>query len=126
MSWATQGAQTEEESMRGLEKIERYNKYEWQDIREIRGNALLKHYKAELSIPAKINKGFSNALWSGEEVYQVDIVGGEPTFEVINPLKMEVLGGGSSTRIEDADMIVLWDYKSKGQIIDSYYDVMNL
>lgn len=124
MAWATQGAQTEEESMRGLEKIERYNKYEWQDIREIRGNALLKHYKAELSIPAKINKGFSNALWSGEEVYQVDIVGGEPTFEVINPLKMEVLGGGSSTRIEDADMIVLWDYKSKGQIIDSYYDVL--
>ena len=122
--WATSDSANEEEAERDLEKIARYNKYEWQDIREIRGNAILKHYMLELGIKAKFNAGFYNALWSGEEVYQVNIVGGEPTLDVVNPNKMVVLRGGSSPRVEDADMIVMWDYKSPGQIIDQYYDVL--
>ena len=54
-------------------------------ILEIKGNALLEHYKKELSIPTSIfNKpSFYNALWSGEEVYQCDMIGGEPTFEMV-------------------------------------------
>jgi len=122
--WATQESESEEDATRDLEKIEKYNKYEWQDIREIKGNALLEHYKKELSIPSIFNKGFFNALWSGEEVYQCDIVGGEPTFEMVNPNKLIVLRSGSSSKIEDADMLVLWDFKSPGQIIDTYYDVL--
>ena len=122
--WATQSSTNEEEAMRDLEKIEKYNKYEWQDIREIRGNCILKHYIKELSIPLKFNSGFYDAMTSGEEAYQCDIVGGEPTFERINPNKMIVLKSGFSNRIEDADMIVLWDYWSPGRIIDTYYDVL--
>lgn len=123
-AWATAESENEEEAMRDLEKIEKYNKFEWQDIREVRGNALLKHYISELSVQTKFNKGFHNALWSGEEAYKCDIVGGEPTLEVVNPLKMVVVRSGNSSRIEDADMIILWDYKSPGQIIDEYYDVL--
>ena len=123
-AWATSTSENEEEAMRDLEKIEKYHKYEWQDLREIRGNALLKHYKAELNIASKFNQGFQNAMWSGEEVYQMDIVGGEPTFDVVNPNKMIVLRSGYSDRIEDADMIVLWDYWSPGRITDTYYDVL--
>lgn len=37
---------------------------------------------------------------------------------------MIVLKAGSSSNIEDADMIVLWDYWSPGKIIDTYYDVL--
>jgi hypothetical protein len=61
-------------------------------------------------MPVKFNKGFFWAMTVGEESYQCDIVGGEPTMEVINPNKMIVLKSGYSSRIEDADMIVLWDF----------------
>lgn len=124
-NWATQDSQNEEEAMRDLEKINQYNKYEWQDIREIRGNCLLNHYVKELAIPLKFNKGFYNAMIVGEEAYQCDIVGGEPTFELLNPNKMIVLKSGYSNKLEDADMIVLWDYWSPGKIIDTYYDVLS-
>lgn len=122
--WATQNSQSEEEAMMDLEKIAQYNKYEWQDIREITGNCVLDHYTKELSIPLKFNRGFLDAMTVGEEAYQCDIVGGEPTFERINPNKMVVLKSGFSNRIEDADMIVLWDFWSPGRIIDTYYDVL--
>lgn len=123
-SWITQGAESEEEAMRELEKIEHYNKYEWQDIREIRANCILDHYVKELEIPHKRSKGFFDAMAVGEEAYQCDIVGGEPTFDKINPKKMIIIGHGFSNRIEDADKIVLWDYWSPGKIIDTFYDVL--
>lgn len=43
---------------------------------------------------------------------------------MVNPNKLIVLKSGSSSKIEDADMLVLWDFKSPGQIIDTYYDVL--
>lgn len=122
--WATQESANEEEAMRDLEKIEKYHKYSWKDIREIRGNCLLNHYSKELSFKLKFNRGFYDAMIVGEEAYQCDIVGGEPIFEKIDPNRMIVINSGSSNRIEDADMIILWDYWSPGKIIDTYYDVL--
>ena len=60
----------------------------------------------------------------GEEIYQCDIVGGEPIIERINPLKIRIFKSGYSNRIEDADMIILEDYWSPGRIYDTYYDVL--
>ncbi len=122
--WITQGAESEEEAERELEKIYHYNKYEWQDIREVRGNAILNHYIKELEIPNKRTQGFFDAMIVGEEIYQCDIVGGEPTFEKINPKKIKVLGNSHSNRIEDADKVILWEYWSPGKIIDTFYDVL--
>jgi hypothetical protein len=67
----------------------------------------LKHYIPELAMQLKFNRGFYDAMTVGEEAYQCDIVGGEPTLERINPNKMIVLKSGFSNKIEDADMIVL-------------------
>jgi hypothetical protein len=61
----------------------------------------------------------------GEEIYQCDIAGGEPTFERLNPLKVRVFKSGYSNKIEDADMIILEDYWSPGKVIDTYYDVLS-
>lgn len=122
--WATQYSEDEEQATRDLEKIAKYNKYEWQDIREIRGNCILQHYYRELSMPLKFNSGFYDVMTVGEEIYQCDIVGGEPTLEKIHPANIITLKSGSSPRIEDADMVVLYDYWSPGKIIDTYYDVL--
>lgn len=47
-----------------------------------------------------------DAMTVGEEIYQCDIIGGEPTIERVNPLKIRVFKSGYSNRIEDADIII--------------------
>lgn len=119
-----ESAQSQEELEQKIQKLGQYYTYEYQDIREIRGNAVLQHYMKEYNIPFMFNQGFMDAMAVGEELYQCDIVGGEPVVERLNPLKVRVFKSGYSNRIEDADMIILEDYWSPGRIIDTYYDVL--
>ena len=118
-------SQSEEEFNQELEKLNDYYTYEWQDMREIRGNAILNHYVKEYNIPLLFNNGFMDAVTVGEEIYQCDIVGGEPVIERLNPLKVRIFKSGYSNRIEDADMIIIEDYWSPGRVIDTYYDVLS-
>lgn len=122
--WVSNTAQSEEEASQELENLNYYYTYEWQDFREIRGNELLKHYIKEYDIPNIFNSGFVDALAVGEEIYQCDIINGEPTIERINPLKIRVFKSGYSNRVEDADIIILEDYWSPGRVLDTYYDVL--
>lgn len=117
-------AQSEEEFNQELEKLNDYFTYEWQDHREVRANALLNHYTKEYNMPLLFNNGFMDAMTVGEEIYQCDIVGGEPVIMKIDPLKIRIFKSGYSNKIEDADMIILEDYWSPGQIIDTFYDVL--
>ena len=117
-------AQSEDEFNQELEKVNDYYTYEWQDMREIRANSLINHYVKELNIPFIFNQGFMDAMTVGEEIYQCDIVGGEPTLERINPLKIRVFKAGYSNRIEDSDMIILEDYWSPSKVIDTFYEVL--
>ena len=117
-------AQSEEEFNQELEKLNDYFTYEWQDYREIRANALLNHYVKEYNMPLLFNNGFMDAMTVGEEIYQCDIVGGEPVIMKVDPLKIRIFKSGYSNKIEDADMIILEDYWSPGQVIDAFYDVL--
>lgn len=118
-------SKSEEEFNQELEKLNDYYTYEWQDMREIRGNAILNHYVKEYNIPLLFNNGFMDAVTVGEEMYQCDIVGGEPIIERLNPLKVRIFKSGYSNKIEDADMIIIEDYWSPGKVIDTYYDVLS-
>lgn len=118
-------SKSEEEFNQELEKLNYYYTYEWQDLREIRSNALLNHYVKEYNIPLLFNNGFMDAMAIGEEIYQCDIVGGEPIIERVNPLKIRVFKSGYSNKIEDADIIIIEDYWSPGRVIDTYYDVLS-
>lgn len=116
---------SEEEFNQKLEKLNDYYLYEWQDVREIRANALIHHYIKEYNMPVMFNEGFMDAMAVGEEIYQCDIVGGEPVVSRINPLKIRVFRSGYSNKIEDADIIILEDYWNPGRIIDAYYDSLS-
>lgn len=118
-------AQSEEEFNQSLEKVSDYFQYEYQDKREIRANMLLNHYMKELDIPQLFNSGFKDADTVGEEIYLCDIVGGEPTIEKLDPIKLRVLMSGHSDKIEDADMIIYEDYWSPGKIIDTFWDQLS-
>ena len=113
---------TEEQFNSELEKLNYYYTYEWQDLREFRANALLNHYVKELDVKQTFNNGFMDAMIFGEEIYQCDIVGGEPTLTRINPLKIRIFKSGYSNKVEDADIIILEDYWSPGKVIDTFGD----
>lgn len=118
-------SQSEEEFNQEIQKLSDYYTYEWQDMREIRANALVNHYWKEYNMPLMFNDGFMDAMAVGEEMYQCDIVGGEPIVERINPLKIRIFKSGYSNRIEDADIIIIEDYWSPGRVIDTFYDVLS-
>ena len=120
--WVSNTSQSEEEASQELEKLSDYYTYEWQDARELRANALLNHYIKEYNMPLMFNQGFMDAMSIGEEIYQCDIVGGEPVITRVNPLKIRVFKSGYSNKIEDADIIVYEDYWSPGRVIDTFYD----
>ena len=118
-------SQSEEEFNAELDKLNEYITYEWQDMREVRANALLNHYVKEFNMPLMFNKGFMDAMTVGEEAYMCSIVGGEPTIERLDPCKLRVFRSGYSDKIEDADVIIYEDYWSPGKIIDTFYDSLS-
>lgn len=115
-------SEAEQKFNKKLERINQYFTYEWQDVREMRANALINHYSKEYNMSVMFNKGFMDAMIVGEEIYQCEIIGGEPTIKKLNPLKLSIFRNGYSNRIEDADVVILEDYWSLGRIYDTYYD----
>lgn len=118
-------SQSEEEFNQKLQELNEYYTYNYQDIKEVKGNAFLKHYSKEQNFKLLFNKGFGDALTVGEEIYQCEVVGGEPTITRLNPLKVRIFKSGYSNRIEDADIIILEDYWSPGRIIDTFYEALS-
>ena len=112
----------EEELEQALQELQYEFNYNWQDLREMQAAYLINHYHKEHNWPLLFNEGFMSALTVGEEIYQVDIVGGEPILDKLNPNKVHVFMSGYSNKIEDADRVMLVDYWPLGKIIDTFYD----
>lgn len=116
---------SEEQFNTELEKLSDYFQYEYQDKREVRANRVTSHYMRELEMGQMFNAGFKDAYTAGEEIYQCDIVNGEPYVEKLDPMKVRVIRSGYSNRIEDADIIVIEDYWNPGRVIDTYWDQLS-
>lgn len=116
---------SEEDYQKKLQEQSDYFQYQYQDMREVRANELLKHYVKQDDLSSLFDSdGIMDALIAHEEHYLVDIVGGEPVVEKLDPLKLRVYRSGNSNKTEDADLIVYEDFKSIGWVYDSYYDVL--
>ena len=118
-------SQSEEDFQEELQKLSDYFMYEYQDKREVRANRILNHYIMELEVPQLFNKGFRDGYTVGREMYQCDIVGGEPTVERLDPRDVKVIRSGMSSNIEDADMIIIEQYWNRGRVIDTYWDQLS-
>lgn len=116
---------TDEQAQAQIQEGQEFFQYNYQDIREVRGNELLRHYSKEQNFKQLFNDGFVDACVCGMEVYQCGIVGGEPYLTRLNPMKLRVFGSGYSNRIEDADIIIYEDYWSRGRIVDTFYDELS-
>lgn len=116
---------SDEDYQKRLSEQNDYFQYQYQDMREVSGNELLKHYVKELDLKSKFDtEGIMDAMIVGEEHYSVDIVGGEPYVERIDPIELRIFRSGNSNRTEDADLIVWETYRSIGWVYDNYHDVL--
>jgi len=113
---------SEEEAQEKMQSLQKYLKYDYQDMRERMVNLLMRHYYEVEEFDAKFNEGFKDVLINGEEIYSCDIVGGEPKLERLNGLKVRSLRSGGSSKIEDSDMIIIEDHWNPGRIIDTFYE----
>lgn len=114
----------EEEMAQELQKQAKWNKYETQDLRERRGTQYLQYLWKEQELQMKFNRGFEDALVGGMEVYNIDIVGGEPVVRKVDPLALTVIRSGESYHIEDADIIIEDTYQPMRWVIDNFYDYL--
>ena len=116
---------TQEAAEKQIQENQEYFDYNWQDLREMRANELLRHYGKEQGFKQIFNDGFFDVLITSMEAYQCGIVGGEPVLTRLNPIKLRIFRSGYSNKIEDADVIIYEDYWSPGRIVDTFYDELS-
>jgi len=112
----------EQELQLELEKLNKWSKYESQDLRERRASQYLTYLWKEQELNIKFNRGFEDALVAGIEVYCVDIVGEDPIVRKVDPMSLTVIRSGTSYQIEDADIIIEDTYQPIRWVIDNFYD----
>lgn len=112
----------EEELKSKMDELAKHMKYNWQDIREKTANQILRHYSQEQRFNLSFNKGFKDALIFAEEIYECDIIQGEPVMTKLNPLKVHTVRSGNSDKIQDSSIIIIQDHWSPHKIIDVYHD----
>ena len=112
----------EEQLQAELQNMSKWGKYEVQDLRERRATQYLQYLWKEQELQIKFNRGFEDALVAGQEVYAVEIVGGEPIVRKVDPLALTIIRSGESYQVEDADLIIEDTYQPIRWVIDNYYD----
>ena len=116
---------SEEDYQKRLEDFNTYFTYKYQDMREISGNELIKHYIKQNDLKNLVDtEGIMDVLIANEEHYSVDIVGGEPEVERIDPLELRIYRRGNSNKTEDAGMVIWETYRSVEWVYDNYHDVL--
>lgn len=119
------GSQDEEDFRARLQAVDREFRYDWQDQREIRANALLNHFMNVNNTHNTFSEGFMDACTVAEEAYWCHIAGGKPVLERLNPRKLYSWRSGSSNRMEDADVLVYEDWWQPGRIQTYFYDQLS-
>ena len=116
---------SDEDYQKKLAEQDNFFQYQYQDMREVAANELLKHYDKQYDFRNIFDaEGIMDALICKEEHYFCDVQGGEPVIERLDPLKIRIFRSGNSNRTEDADVIAYEDFKSIGWVYDTYYDVL--
>jgi hypothetical protein len=112
----------EESFKKEIAELEKFRKFEYQDIREMRATHLLKYLQFHQKIDEMFSKCFMDLLIAGEELACVEIINKEPIVRKVNPLNLFAFSNGDSPYLEDADIIVEEGYYPPGKIIDMFYE----
>lgn len=119
--------ESEEEDKKQKEELinfQKFSNFEYQDLRERTATHILKYLWHQQRMAHKFAMGFKDALISSEEIYQADIIAGEPVFLKHNNLNVFTVRSGESNLIEDSDIIMIVSYMSPGKVIDDYHEYL--
>lgn len=94
---------SEELKARTPEEVRKYMVREHQDPAEVLASQLLEYLVRKQNIRDKFNKAWKHGLLSGQEIYWVGIVNGEPTVKVVNPLFFDYDQSPDLDYIEDGE-----------------------
>ncbi len=108
------------------QKLNNFARYmrDFRSSHEELGNQILEYLTTAYDLKEEFNRGFLDLLISGEEIYVIEIVNGEPILRKGNPLSFTFIKNDLSWKIEDSDIIVEEVYMSKGMIIDKYNEYL--
>lgn len=107
-----------------LMKYDEWRNFSYKDMRERMGTQILYYLYNTLDLKEEFSRGFEDLLISAEEIYSIDIIGGEPILRKANPLNITTVRMGESWKIEDSDIIIEESYMPIGKVIDYYYDYL--
>lgn len=110
----------EELKTRTPEEVRKYMIREHQDPAEQLAHQLLEYLIRKQNIKDKFNKAWKHALISGEEIYWVGILNGEPTMRVVNPLFFDYDKSPDLDYIEDGEWAVCEYRMTPSEIIASF------
>jgi hypothetical protein len=116
----------EEQIEAELQKLQKYIKYSYKDIKEITANKILQYEYERLNLSDIITDCFEDLLTFGEEIAAVEEYGNDLVVRKVNPLNIFTVNSPESKFIEDSDVIIEYNYMSLRQILDLYYDEMSV
>lgn len=85
------------------DQVRKYMARKHQDPAEIMSHQILEYLIQKEKVNDKFNKGWKHSNISGEEVYWVGIINGEPSLKVINPLYFDYDKSPDLDYIEDGE-----------------------
>jgi hypothetical protein len=102
--------------------IQKYFKYEYQDMRESVAAKILSYLHHDLKLDQLFQLGWEDVLLAGEEIYKIEKVANEPIVKRCNPAEIDALLPHNSYHLDEAEVIVEETYMSISEIVDNYYE----
>lgn len=119
-------AQIEEElKAKTPDEVRKYMLREHQDPAEAMAHQLLEYLIRKQSIKDKFNKAWKHALISGQEIYWIGILNGEPSLRVVNPLFFDHDKSPDLDYIEDGEWAVCEYRMTPSEIIKNFSELTN-
>ena len=115
---------SQEQAKREIEEFDKFRKYNFKDEHERMGSQVLNYLYNTQDLSEEFSRGFEDLLISAEEIYIVQVIGGEPVLRKGNPLNFYTLRSGNSWKFEDSDVIVEDLFIPIGKVIDWYHEYL--
>jgi hypothetical protein len=114
----------EEDFQKKVQEVSKYYEYDFKDLNEISATRVLQYLWREQTLKEKFTIGFRDALIKGREIYRVDVAGGEPTVERVDPQRIYFVRRPNSHKIEESDIITEINYEPIGKVIDEFHEYL--
>lgn len=102
------------------DEVRKYMAREHQDPAEVLAHQLLEYLIRKQSVKDKFNKAWKHGLISGEEIYWVGILNGEPQLKVVNPLYFDYDKSPDLDYIEDGEWAVCEYRMTPSEIVKNF------